>query len=456
MRVGQIRNPKTESRKKSEFRNPKPGDDRRKLIAQSRLVTVGKPLPIGVNHGGMGRGKIHRRGAETQRGRDSDFGYSDFGFTRLPHLIPVRSCIRYIAMTDVPHLFQPLTIKSVTLRNRFGVSPMCQYASDDGGANEWHLVHLGARAAGGAGLVIAEASAVSAEGRITPGDAGIWADKHVEPIARINRFIRQQGAVPGIQIAHAGRKASAARPWDGGAHLADEDGGWPTIAPSALAFGAMLTKVPRAMTVADITRVQGKFVAAAKRALAAGCELLEIHSAHGYLSHEFLSPLANHRTDQYGGNFDNRVRFVIETTRAVRAVWPERLPLAVRLSCTDWVPGGWDIEQTVELSRRLKAEGVDLIDCSSGGMVPDAKIPDGPGYQTPFAERVRREASVATAAVGMITDPAQADEIVRNGRADVVLMAREFLRDPNWPLRAARTLGHKGALAAPVQYARAW
>ena len=286
--------------------------------------------------------------------------------------------------SNPPHLFQPLTIKSVTLRNRIGVSPMCQYSSDDGTATDWHLVHLGSRASGGAGLVIAEATAVSPEGRITPGDAGIWADKHVEPIARINRFVKQQGAVPGIQIAHAGRKASAARPWEGGAHLADNAGGWPTLAPSPLPFGDELNKVPRAMSEADIVRVQGDFVAAAKRALAAGCEWLELHSAHGYLSHEFLSPLTNQRTDKYGGSFENRIRFLLETTRAVRAVWPEKLPLTVRISCTDWVEGGWDIEQSIELARRLKAEGVDLIDCSSGGTVPHAKIPVGAGYQVPF------------------------------------------------------------------------
>jgi 2,4-dienoyl-CoA reductase-like NADH-dependent reductase (Old Yellow Enzyme family) len=354
------------------------------------------------------------------------------------------------------HLFAPLTLKSVTLRNRIGVSPMCQYSSDDGVANDWHLVHLGARAAGGAGLVIAEATAVSPEGRITPGCAGIWADKHVEPLARVNRFVKAQGAVPAIQLAHAGRKASASRPWEGDAHLADDVGGWPTLAPSALAFGGGLTKVPQAMSEADIVGVQQAFVAAAQRALAAGYEWLELHSAHGYLSHAFLSPLSNQRSDQYGGSFDNRVRFLLETTGAVRAVWPERLPLSVRLSCTDWVPGGWDIEQSVALARRLRDEGVDLIDCSSGGLVPDARIPAGPGFQVPFAERIRREAGIATAAVGLITAPTHADEIVRNGRADLVLLARELLRDAEWPLRAARALGQTAALQPPPQYARAW
>jgi 2,4-dienoyl-CoA reductase-like NADH-dependent reductase (Old Yellow Enzyme family) len=333
---------------------------------------------------------------------------------------------------------------------------MCQYSSEDGMATDWHLVHLGARAAGGAALVIAEATAVSPEGRITPGDAGIWAEKHIEPIARINRFIKQHGAVPGIQLAHAGRKASAARPWEGGAHLDDSAGGWPTLAPSPLPFGESLTKVPREMTETDIGRVQQEFASAAKRAVSAGCEWLEIHSAHGYLCHEFLSPLSNHRTDTYGGSFENRIRFLVETVQTVRAAWPEHLPLAVRLSCTDWASGGWDIEQSVELAGRLKAEGIDLVDCSSGGLVPGARIPVGPGYQVPFAERIRHDSGIATAAVGAITAPAQADEIVRNGRADLVLLARELLRDPSWPLRAARTLGHQDAIAPPVQYARAW
>lgn len=354
------------------------------------------------------------------------------------------------------HLFAPFTLKSVTLRNRIGVSPMCMYSSDDGVANDWHLVHLGARAAGGAALVIAEATAVSPEGRISPGDAGLWADRHVEPLARINRFVKSQGAVPGLQLAHAGRKASAARPWDGGAHLADDAGGWPVIGPSALAFGAPLTKVPREMTTADIARVQADFVAAAKRALGAGYEWLELHAAHGYLAHEFLSPKSNHRTDRYGGSFENRMRFLLETARAVRVAWPDRLPLTVRLSCTDWVEGGWNIEESVELSRQLKAEGVDLIDCSSGGGVADAKIPVGPGYQVPLAERIRREAGIATAAVGLITEAAQADGIVREGKADLVFLARAVLNDPHWPLHAAKALGQGAALKPPRQYGRAF
>jgi 2,4-dienoyl-CoA reductase-like NADH-dependent reductase (Old Yellow Enzyme family) len=356
----------------------------------------------------------------------------------------------------MPHLFDSLTIKSITLRNRIGVSPMCMYSSEDGVANDWHLVHLGARAAGGAGLVIAEATAVSPEGRITPGCAGLWADHQIEPLARVVRFIKQHGAVSGLQLAHAGRKASSARPWEGSAHVAADAGGWETIAPSAMAYGGGLTKVPRAMSQADIARVQADFVAAAKRALAAGYEWLELHSAHGYLSHEFLSPLSNRRTDDYGGSFENRIRFLVETARKVRAVWPERLPLTVRLSCTDWVDGGWTIDESVELARRLKTEGLDLVDCSSGGGVHAAKVPAAPGFHVPLSDRIRREAGIATAVVGLITEPAQADEIVRAGRADVVLLARELLRDPNWPLRAARALGHAEALPPPVQYARAW
>jgi 2,4-dienoyl-CoA reductase-like NADH-dependent reductase (Old Yellow Enzyme family) len=355
-----------------------------------------------------------------------------------------------------PHLFQPLTVRSVTLRNRIGVSPMCQYSAEDGVATDWHLVHLGARAVGGAALVIAEATAVAPEGRITPGCLGLWAEKHIEPLARIAQFVKQHGAVAGIQIAHAGRKASASRPWEGDRHLADDQGGWPIIGPSAVAFGGSLTKVPRAMTEADIARVQNDFVAATKRSLAAGVEWLELHFAHGYLAHEFLSPLSNRRTDRYGGSFDNRIRFVLETTRAVRAAWPETFPLAARLSCSDWVEGGWDIEQSIALAKSLKGEGVDLIDCSSGGNVPDAKITVAPGYQVPFAERIRREADIATAAVGFITEPKQADDIVRSGQADIVLLAREFLRDPYWPAHAARMLGQKDKLPPPSQYARAW
>lgn len=354
------------------------------------------------------------------------------------------------------HLFEPFTLKSITLRNRIGVSPMCMYSSDEGLANDWHLVHLGALARGGAALVIAEATAVSPEGRITPGDAGLWTDAQIEPLARINRFIAGQGAVPGIQLAHAGRKASAARPWEGGGHLANDAGGWPPVAPSAVAFGGALDKVPHALTAEEIARVQADFVAAARRAVAAGYEWVELHAAHGYLGHQFLSPLSNRRSDRYGGEFENRIRFLLETVRGVRGVWPERLPLTVRLSCTDWVDGGWTIDESVELARRLKDEGVDLIDCSSGGSALAAKIPIGPGYQVPFADRLRRETGIATAAVGMITEPRQADEIIRAAQADVVLLARELLRDPHWPLRAAHELEIRPAPSAPVQYMRAW
>jgi len=355
----------------------------------------------------------------------------------------------------MPNLFDPLTVRSITLRNRIGVSPMCMYSSDDGVANDWHFVHLGSRAVGGAALVVAEATAVSPEGRISPGDAGIWAEKHIEPLAKINRFVKAQGAVPGIQIAHAGRKGSAARPWEGGASLSDAAGGWTTFAPSAVAFGDELSRVPKALTAEEIKKVQQDFVAAAKRALEAGYEWLEIHGAHGYLAHEFLSPISNRRTDNYGGSFENRIRFILETAKAVRAAWPEKLPLGIRLSCSDWVEGGWTIDETVELARRLKTEGIDLIDCSSGGTTPNAKIPVGPGYQVHFAERVKKEAGVLTAAVGMIREPHQADKIIADGQADLIMMAREFLRDPYWPYHAAKELNQRDRLAPPKQYGRA-
>jgi 2,4-dienoyl-CoA reductase-like NADH-dependent reductase (Old Yellow Enzyme family) len=355
---------------------------------------------------------------------------------------------------SVPRLFHPLTLRSVTLRNRIGVSPMCQYSAEDGVANDWHYVHLGSRAVGGAGIVIVEATGVAPEGRITPGCMGLWSEKHIEPLARIAKFVKAHGAVAGIQIAHAGRKASAHLPWNGGAHLSAAQGGWGIIAPSAIAFGDNLTKVPRAMTEADIARVQNEFVATANRALAAAFEFLELHAAHGYLFNEFLSPLANQRTDKYGGSFENRVRFLLDTTRAVRKVWPDNLPLAVRISAIDWKEGGWQIEDSIALAKLLKTEGVDLVDCSSGGIVPDAKITVVPGYQVPFAEKVRHGANIATAAVGFITEPKQAEDIIASGRADLVLLARQFLRDPYWPAHAARTLGYK--LTPPNQYARAW
>lgn len=357
-------------------------------------------------------------------------------------------------LAATPALFQPLQLRSVTLRNRIGVSPMCQYSATDGLVNDWHLVHLGSRAAGGAGLVIVEATAVAPEGRITPGCTGIWSDAHVPGLARMAAFIKEQGAVAGIQIGHAGRKASADVPWRGGRQLANDAGGWDTIAPSAMAFGDNLPRVPRAMNEADLQRVKNDFIAAAQRVLQAGFNFLELHAAHGYLLNEFLSPLTNQRTDHYGGSFANRTRFLLEITRAVRRVWPEHLPLAVRLSAVDWAPGGWTIEDSVALAKLLKAEGVDLVDCSSGGLVPDAKIEVKPGYQVPFAEQVRRAAGLATAAVGAITEPTQANEIVRDGKADVVLLARQFLRDAYWPVHAAKALGYK--LTPPNQYLRAW
>ena len=350
-------------------------------------------------------------------------------------------------------LLTPVTIREVTFRNRIAVSPMCQYSSQDGFANDWHLVHLGSRAVGGAGLVMMEASAVEARGRISPSDHGIWKDEHIAFLTRIAGFLRQQGAVAGIQLAHAGRKGSTKRPWDGSGMVAADAGGWQPVAPSPLAFNPN-DPAPAELTQAEIAGLVGAFAAAAHRALQAGFQVVEIHAAHGYLIHEFLSPLSNHRTDDYGGAFENRIRFALETARAVRAVWPEHLPLFLRVSATDWVEGGWDIADSVELARRLGALGVDLIDCSSGGLSPQQKIPLEPGYQAPFAARIRREAEVMTAAVGLITTPHQADEIVRTGQADLVLLAREFLRDPYFPLHAGKALG--GEVPPPVQYQRAF
>lgn len=352
------------------------------------------------------------------------------------------------------HLFSPLTIRDITLRNRIAVSPMCQYSSVDGLADDWHLVHLGSRAVGGAGLVFTEAAAVSAEGRISPQDLGIYADAQMEPLHRITRFIQAQGAVAGIQLAHAGRKASTARPWEGGGPVGESKGGWrPIMAPSALPFDEGY-QTPEALDEVGIAGVIESFAQAARRSLEAGFQIIELHAAHGYLLHQFLSPLSNHRTDGYGGSLENRMRLTREVAQAVRQAWPKNLPLFVRLSATDWAEGGWDIDQSVELARLLKTDGVDLIDCSSGGAVPHVKIPVGPGYQAPFAERIRRDAKIMTGAVGLITEPTQADQIVRDGRADLVLLAREQLRDPYWPRRAARELGHK--LDAPAQYGRAW
>ena len=354
-------------------------------------------------------------------------------------------------------LFQEFRLKDVTLRNRIAVAPMCQYSSDNGFPNDWHFVHLGSRAVGGAGLVIVEATAVTPEGRISPADSGIYLDDHIEPFARLSRFMKSQGAVPGIQIAHAGRKASANKPWEGDNHIDSDQGGWDTIAPSALAFGGNLPKVPKAMTLDDIAHIRDAFVSAAKRALAAGYEWLELHFAHGYLAHEFYSPLANKRTDAYGGSFENRIRFMEETLHAVRAVWPERWPLTARLSVTDWVDGGVTVEESIELARRFKAAGLDLLDISQGFVTPDiSKIPWGPGFMVPIAERMRRELNLPIAVGWMITDPHQAEEIIQHGQADLVLLARELLRDPYWPYHAAVKLGVENAFdILPPQYARA-
>jgi 2,4-dienoyl-CoA reductase-like NADH-dependent reductase (Old Yellow Enzyme family) len=342
----------------------------------------------------------------------------------------------------------------VQLRNRIGVSPMCQYSSVDGFANDWHLVHLGSRAVGGAALVMAEATAVVPEGRISPQDLGIWKDEHVEMLQRIFRFLAEQGAAPAIQLAHAGRKASTAPPWEDREAVSEAEGGWrPVFAPTAEAFDSDYV-VPEALDIAGIRRVVEAFAAAAQRAEAAGATIIELHAAHGYLLHEFLSPLSNKRTDEYGGSFENRTRALRETVEAVRRVWPERLPLLVRISATDWVPGGWDVNDSVQLARDLKTLGVDLLDCSSGGAVPRAEIAVGPNYQVPFAERIRHEANIATAAVGMITGVSEADEIIRSGQADMVFMARELLREPYWPLKAAAELG--ADLKPPVQYERAF
>ncbi|MGA7414670.1 MAG: NADH:flavin oxidoreductase/NADH oxidase [Bryobacteraceae bacterium] len=351
------------------------------------------------------------------------------------------------------HLFAPISFRSVTLPNRIGVSSMCEYSSEDGFANDWHFVHLGSRAVGGAGLVFTEASAVLPEGRITPQDLGIWKDEHIAELRRIVAFLHSQGAYAGVQLAHAGRKASMTRPWDGERLLSPTEGGWAdVVAPSAIAFAENYAK-PHELDRDGIGRITQAFRVAARRALAAGFDIVELHSAHGYLMHEFLSPLSNQRTDEYGGPFENRTRLLVETVDAVRREWPRHLPLFVRISATDWADGGWNIDESAALASVLKQHEVDLVDVSSGGMVPGAKIPVGPGYQVPFAERIRRESGMATASVGMITNAAQADQIIRNGQADLVLLAREFLRDPYWPLHAAEQL--HAEIAWPAQYLRA-
>lgn len=352
------------------------------------------------------------------------------------------------------HLFSPLEIRGVEFRNRIAVSPMCQYSCEDGFATDWHLVHLGSRAVGGAALVIAEATAVEQRGQISPADLGIWKDDHIAPLARIASFIRAQGAIPGIQLAHAGRKASTSPPWqNGGMRILPENGGWIPVAPSAIPFREN-DPPPAELICHEIAAIAEAFGRAAKRALDAGFQLIEIHAAHGYLLDEFLSPLANHRTDGYGGSFDNRIRLTLEVIGAIRKVWPESLPLFLRISATDWVEGGWEIGDSVELAKRVKPLGVDLIDCSSGGMVTYAKITAFSGFQIPFAEQIRRETGIRTGAVGMITEPEQANKIIEGEQADLVLLAREFLRSPYWPLHAAKSLGI--STNAPVQYGRAW
>lgn len=352
----------------------------------------------------------------------------------------------------MPGLFDALRLRDLTLRNRVIVSPMCQYSCHDGLANQWHAVHLGSQAIGGAGLVFTEATAVAPEGRISPQDLGIWSDAHADALAPIVSFMRAQGRPAGIQLAHAGRKGSTIRPWSGHGRIDPVDGGWQPVGPTEDAFASDYP-VPRALDTAGIAAVVAAFRDAADRARRAGFEVVEIHGAHGYLIHQFLSPLSNSRCDEYGGTFANRIRLCLEVVDAVREVWPERLPLFVRLSATDWIPGGWDIDDAIALAAELRAHGVDLIDCSSGGNARQASIPVGPGYQVPFAERIRRDAGILTGAVGLITSAQQANAIVAEGQADCVLLARELLRDPHWPMRAARELGQR--MDWPAQYLRA-
>jgi 2,4-dienoyl-CoA reductase-like NADH-dependent reductase (Old Yellow Enzyme family) len=349
-------------------------------------------------------------------------------------------------------LFQPITIKNVSFKNRIVVSPMCQYSANDGFANDWHLVHLGSRAVGGAGLVFTEAAAVSAEGRISPADIGIWKDEHIPMLQRIAAFIEQQGAVPGIQLAHAGRKASCRAPWEGGMQVPIAEGGWPVLAPSAIPFKETTLPV-EALRILQIKEVLHQFKIAAKRALTAGFKVVEIHAAHGYLIHQFLSPISNHRTDEYGGSFENRIRFLLEVVQSVQEEWPSDLPLFVRISATDWHVQGWQLENSVALAHHLKRIGVDVIDCSSGGNIPHAQIPVAPGYQVPFASTIKKETGILTGAVGLITMAAQANEILEQQFADFIFMAREFLRNPYFPMHAAKVLNEE--MPWPKQYERA-
>jgi 2,4-dienoyl-CoA reductase-like NADH-dependent reductase (Old Yellow Enzyme family) len=351
------------------------------------------------------------------------------------------------------HLFSPLKIKNIELKNRIAVSPMCEYSSEDGFANDWHLVHLGSKAVGGAGLIITEATAVSAEGRISFADLGIYHDEHIPKLKQITDFIHSHGTIAGVQLAHAGRKASHAEPWNGGKQIpSDQKNGWKALAPSAIPFGEN-EEAPLELDKAGIEKIKADFKAAAKRAIAAGFKVIELHGAHGYLLHEFLSPVSNKRTDEYGGSFENRIRFMLEVVAAVREVWPAENPLFIRISATEWTEGGWTADDSVALAKILKDKGVDLLDCSSGGNVANAKIPLKPGYQVEFAEKVKKESGILTGAVGLITTAFQANEIIQEGEADVVFLAREMLRDPHFPLRAAHELGHE--INWPVQYERA-
>src|SRR5688572_7593833 len=349
-------------------------------------------------------------------------------------------------------LFSPLEIKSITLKNRITISPMCQYSAEDGFANDWHLVHLGSRATGGAGLIIQEATAVSAEGRISPSDLGLWSDDHIEKLKSITKFIIGQDSVPGIQLAHAGRKASVSSPWYGNKKLPQNQGGWEIVAPSAIAYHDNET-APTALDTAGIQKVITDFKLATRRAVVAGYQVLEIHGAHGYLLHQFLSPLTNVRTDEYGGSFENRIRLLLEVLKVVQSEWPKELPLLVRISATDWAEGGWNIEETVELSKILKERGVDLMDVSSGGLVSHQQIPLEPNYQVPFAEQIKKETQILTGAVGLITTSQQAEDIVASGKADLVLFARESLRNPNIGLDFAKEL--EVDVQWPIQYERA-
>lgn len=352
------------------------------------------------------------------------------------------------------HLFEPIKIRDLTFKNRIGVSPMCQYSYQNGFSNDWQVVHLGARAMGGVGFVIAEATAVEAKGRISPHDVGIWTDEHVEPLRRVTSFLKSQEVIAGIQLAHAGRKACTNRPWDGGNPIqADDPIYWPAVGASAIAFHENY-QTPKELTINEIHDIQMKFEEAALRSLEAGFDFVEIHAAHGYLLHSFYSPVSNHRTDEYGGSFDNRIRFLVETVQKVRRVWPESLPLIVRISGTEWTEDGWNIEDSIQLCHRLKTEGVDVIDCSSGGNIPGVKIPLTPGYQVSISDAIRNHTGLKTATVGLITEPVHANEIIQEGKADFVLLGRELLRNPFWAINAAKTINQPSPI--PSQYLRAY